>query len=209
MIPQTYMLILPLLLQTVSCFNDNTPSLNVLMVIGEVVAFILSSYILWKLYQQAWRGASTESGQCSASRESTRRIGVEGRQAGDLVLNPRCFIDVHEDDELTLPYHTIQGEEYNRCEICIGESTKCPSCCVPVVRHRESSNQQEKEDDLCIICSDHSKDAVLLNCGHSELCLQCAYQCIENINSNPEGPTCPMCRHSIVGVVRKKKQTSI
>ena len=193
-----------MLLQTVSCFNDNTPSLNVLMVIGEVFAFIISSYILWKICQQACRGASTESGQCSASRENTTRIGVE-----DWQRNPRRFIDVHEDDERTLPYHTLHGEEYSRCEICIGESTQCPSCRVPVVRHRESSNQQEKEDDLCIICSDHSKDAVLLNCGHSELCLQCAYQCIENINSNPEGPTCPMCRHSIVGVVRKKKQTSI
>ena len=103
----------------------------------------------------------------------------------------------------------VQDEEDDKCVICDGKSPTCPWYRLPIVRDEPLRDSQQERDNLCIICSDNSKDAVLLNCGHAEFCLQCAHQCMENINNNPEGPTCPMCRYPIAGVVQRKKPTTI
>ena len=65
-----------------------------------------------------------------------------------------------------------------------------------VCEEEDAKQSAEKEDDTCdntcVICMDHEKDAVLLNCGHNCSCLNCA-----NTLS-----ICPICRANIEKVIK-------
>jgi len=50
--------------------------------------------------------------------------------------------------------------------------------------------------DLCCVCMDQRKDAVLTPCGHKAMCMQCA-QALKARERK-----CPVCRNNIEGVVR-------
>ena len=52
----------------------------------------------------------------------------------------------------------------------------------------------ETTDDLCYICYDAEATAVLLRCGHSGLCVQCAQKLKPQL--------CPICREPIVQTVQ-------
>jgi hypothetical protein len=51
--------------------------------------------------------------------------------------------------------------------------------------------------NLCFICADNQPDAVLLECGHAGMCVECSYQLFRT-----RGPQCPMCRDVVVHVMR-------
>ncbi|XP_004364664.1 hypothetical protein CAOG_01796 [Capsaspora owczarzaki ATCC 30864] len=50
----------------------------------------------------------------------------------------------------------------------------------------------EADDDLCVVCLDHERNAVLLECGHRCACMTCAR----------ELRACPICRRSITRVIQ-------
>ena len=154
-------------------------------------------------------------GQHRMNRERTNHgellSDVESR---DIISQLQRAHNVQEGEQHDVPEH-VQCVEEDNCSICDGNILMCPLCHVPTVRNEPLRGSQavtesnNEENNLCIICSDNSQDAILLNCGHTDFCLQCAYQCMENLNNNPEGPTCPICRYPIVGAVKRNNQTAI
>lgn len=50
--------------------------------------------------------------------------------------------------------------------------------------------------DLCCVCMDTKKDAVLTPCGHRAICVGCGDEL------HRRGRGCPVCRQTISGVVR-------
>jgi len=50
--------------------------------------------------------------------------------------------------------------------------------------------------DVCCVCMNATKDAVLVPCGHKAMCLLCGEQL------RARGRQCPLCRSYITGVVR-------
>ena len=51
-------------------------------------------------------------------------------------------------------------------------------------------------DDQCIVCMDRPADAVLLECGHSGLCVECATVLWD------QARRCPLCRRGFAAVMR-------
>merc|ERR1719310_1911008 len=60
----------------------------------------------------------------------------------------------------------------------------------------EQQAMQVAGQDLCCVCMDARKDAVLTPCGHKAMCVQCA----EALKARER--RCPVCRQHIGGVVR-------
>jgi len=60
----------------------------------------------------------------------------------------------------------------------------------------EAQAQDLRGQDLCCMCLDKQKNAVLTPCGHKAMCLGCAEQLYAR------GRNCPLCRARIGGVVR-------
>jgi len=81
----------------------------------------------------------------------------------------------------------------------------CPLCYVPLsitlnLKGGTEANQGlvdgagNVEDDVCVVCMDRQRDALLLPCGHIYLCMQCA--------RGLDNRVCPMCRTPITRVTR-------
>ena len=56
----------------------------------------------------------------------------------------------------------------------------------------------DSEDDCCCVCLDADCDALLLPCGHNELCGACANMLLGN--NYPERRRCPLCRTPIASI---------
>jgi hypothetical protein len=60
----------------------------------------------------------------------------------------------------------------------------------------EDSSSDSNGDNQCFVCMERPADAVLLECGHSELCVECA-----TVLWN-QGRRCPLCRQGFAAVMR-------
>lgn len=60
----------------------------------------------------------------------------------------------------------------------------------------ERQAREMKSSDLCCVCMDKGKDAVLTPCGHRAVCMRCG----ESLRTRSR--QCPVCRHYISAVVR-------
>mmetsp|Transcript_59221 Transcript_59221/g.145367 ORF Transcript_59221/g.145367 Transcript_59221/m.145367 type:complete len:565 (+) Transcript_59221:175-1869(+) len=60
-------------------------------------------------------------------------------------------------------------------------------------------DDDDDDDNTCIVCLDRERDALLLECGHGGLCVDCATALW---NNGPSGRTCPMCRKIFTGVMK-------
>ncbi|GBG24158.1 DNA repair protein RAD16 [Hondaea fermentalgiana] len=93
------------------------------------------------------------------------------------------------------------------------ETPNCPLCYVPLsitlnLKGGTEGNQLSStgmagsamevgtsaDEDLCVVCMDRQRDALLLPCGHIYLCMQCA--------RGLDNRVCPMCRTSISRITR-------
>ncbi|XP_029189601.2 tumor susceptibility gene 101 protein-like [Acropora millepora] len=54
----------------------------------------------------------------------------------------------------------------------------------------------QTDDNYCIVCMELRKDSVLIPCGHLGICFKCANRCKET------SKTCPVCREKITEVHR-------
>jgi len=80
----------------------------------------------------------------------------------------------------------------------------CPVCLQPLgitsdLRGGTEANttnaaQSDENSDVCVVCMDAKRDALLVPCGHIYLCMGCA----KNLNHK----ACPMCRVSITKIQR-------
>ena len=59
-------------------------------------------------------------------------------------------------------------------------------------------SENDSEDDCCCVCLDADCDALLLPCGHNELCGACANMLLGN--NYPERRRCPLCRTPIASI---------
>ncbi|GMH53652.1 hypothetical protein TrLO_g14319 [Triparma laevis f. longispina] len=66
-----------------------------------------------------------------------------------------------------------------------------------------SVDEEEDDEDKCIICLDNVVDAKLRPCGHSATCRECT----EELRGRNE--PCPLCRKKIAGFDVGKWQSSI
>ncbi len=51
-------------------------------------------------------------------------------------------------------------------------------------------------DSMCVVCIERPADAILLECGHSGLCVQCATMLWN------QARRCPLCRRGFAAVMR-------
>jgi hypothetical protein len=54
-------------------------------------------------------------------------------------------------------------------------------------------------EDTCFVCMENPQDAVLLDCGHSGICVACASRLWERDRH------CPLCREGIAGIMRMRR----
>ena len=59
-------------------------------------------------------------------------------------------------------------------------------------------NQDNNEEDTCIVCLDRERNAAILPCEHDKFCYSCAERC----RNEEYEPRCPICRGPIVHVMR-------
>ncbi len=62
--------------------------------------------------------------------------------------------------------------------------------------HTDAPPDDYDNSKACFVCWDASPDAVLLECGHSGLCVACAERLLQRERR------CPLCRMGFTGVVR-------
>jgi hypothetical protein len=75
------------------------------------------------------------------------------------------------------------------------EEVHIPSC--QVIETDQSDNTLVANGvDPCIVCMEHPPDAVLLECGHSGLCVECATVLWD------QARRCPLCRRGFAAVMR-------
>jgi hypothetical protein len=67
------------------------------------------------------------------------------------------------------------------------------------IRNISADQDDDGNDTSCSICMDRAPDAILLECGHGGLCMDCAQSLWD---AGPEGRLCPMCRNAITGIVK-------
>ena len=58
------------------------------------------------------------------------------------------------------------------------------------------AEQNDEDDETCIVCWEQPQDAVLLECGHGGLCVACADLLWRQTRR------CPLCREEFAGVMR-------
>jgi hypothetical protein len=67
---------------------------------------------------------------------------------------------------------------------------------------RAEGERQEREAMTCVVCLDRERDALLMPCRHSVLCLMCAFQVRECSGE------CPYCRRGIEDIMELQKPNS-
>ncbi len=105
-------------------------------------------------------------------------------------------------------HHTVAETREDTCHDCTQERITC----MFVLRDNDSITPlhfpgkeacfagsapiQQHPTDSCLVCMEHPQDAVLLDCGHSGLCVACACRLWERDRR------CPLCREGIAGIMR-------
>jgi len=86
-------------------------------------------------------------------------------------------------------YRCITGCDFDLCDMCTMDKGPAP----PQVQ-----KPQEDDDDFCVICMEHPKNATLVHgeTGHQATCLECGKELKEKKG------LCPICREPILLVIR-------
>ncbi|GMH81925.1 hypothetical protein TL16_g09091 [Triparma laevis f. inornata] len=90
-------------------------------------------------------------------------------------------------------------------KICVAPDKKLPAFIPPAppVPLEGSVNEEDDDEDKCIICLNNVYNAKLRACGHSATCRECT----EELRGRNE--LCPLCRKKIAGFTLGKWQSSI
>jgi hypothetical protein len=97
-------------------------------------------------------------------------------------------------DEALVSNERVQMENSVAVPETVAESI---SCVVVFCDDPDSiAPHQSSGEDACFICMEKPQDAVLLECGHSGLCVTCASMLWERERR------CPLCRKRIAGIMR-------
>mmetsp|Transcript_19905 Transcript_19905/g.55260 ORF Transcript_19905/g.55260 Transcript_19905/m.55260 type:complete len:139 (+) Transcript_19905:554-970(+) len=62
------------------------------------------------------------------------------------------------------------------------------------------TDDNQQEDDMCILCMERAPDMMLIPCGHRCFCRKCIVETI-CIAIRSEAPACPLCRTTIDNMV--------
>lgn len=66
-------------------------------------------------------------------------------------------------------------------------------------------NEIVEDDGLCFVCFDNQPNAILLECGHGGMCLECASRTLDSSESHDRGAMCPICRSAITRVLKIRR----
>ena len=72
----------------------------------------------------------------------------------------------------------------------------CPLCRFPIQSYTPGYLNALTEENVCSLCFANPADSVILPCGHTGICYECASRWVRETNS------CPVCRHKDVNVKR-------
>lgn len=82
------------------------------------------------------------------------------------------------------------------------ETTKQSSSCADAVKSASGNIQDEEdEDDVCVICMEHNRTHALEPCGHAILCAHCSWS--HEFHCQLE-LRCPFCRAACTGIKKIK-----
>jgi len=56
----------------------------------------------------------------------------------------------------------------------------------------------QKNQDICVICSDEKRNVIFYKCGHKITCMKCASRLKAQFNPLK----CPFCRQNVVDIIR-------
>ena len=86
------------------------------------------------------------------------------------------------------------------CAECGKDASKnqdlCPLCRFPIQSYTPGYSNSLTDDNICSLCLTNPADAVILPCGHTGICFECASKWIRETNS------CPVCRQNDATVKR-------
>ncbi len=77
---------------------------------------------------------------------------------------------------------------------------------VDVAEHNMSELSSVKLKD-CVVCMSVTADGVLMPCGHSGICYECAIQMLLKGNANEGSDCCHLCRETIQQILKVDVQT--
>jgi hypothetical protein len=63
-------------------------------------------------------------------------------------------------------------------------------------------SSENNESNTCVVCWERESNAILLECGHSGICVECAGKLWD------DSRLCPLCRQGFAGVMRITSCTS-
>ena len=96
---------------------------------------------------------------------------------------------------LSAASHALPGSAEGQGE---GSSSSTNAATLSEARVAEADSDDDGlGGDLCWICCQGEREAVLLECGHGGICFSCAERC-----ARKRPPLCPMCRQRISSIVR-------
>ena len=88
----------------------------------------------------------------------------------------------------------------------VADATRAPGAASPpasaAVAVEDEDDEGGLENEFCWICCHGPRDAVLLECGHGGICMDCAERCKQR-----RPPVCPMCRQRISRIVKLSGST--
>lgn len=69
-------------------------------------------------------------------------------------------------------------------------------------------NEIVHEEQLCFVCFDAHPNAILLECGHGGMCLDCAVRLLDTTEGDPSS-VCPICRSTITRVLKIRRDKAL
>ena len=151
------------------------------------VAFWVISF-LYAFITRRWRQLDIEEEEDIDDEENDDKSGDEGDDEDDEDDDDQ--FDFSEDDSVREQQQRMRRMRRNR----ISQIERFKRRGGPILRINNVGpmhTSRRLDDRLCSICCENERNAVLLPCGHTNLCLQCAYNCYETNKS------CPYCQKSV------------
>ena len=129
-----------------------------------------------------------------ATLDTSEGLGPPSQPVGnDGTFHPTLFV--------RSPVYEAEPRDSNDRGECSGEGVSCDIHCMRVPRELQ---QSQSVDTFCFVCLDQGHGAVLMECGHGGLCVQCASTLWAR---GVACRRCPMCRAEIAAVMRVVSRT--
>ena len=108
--------------------------------------------------------------------------------------NYKCHICKYNTDTIDNFYNHI----LNKHKLVIPDNPTLKNGIINALNLNYSENN--KEENLCVICLDNEKTTAFFRCGHKVCCHECAKNILNS--KSKEHKKCPVCRKTVGGILR-------